>query len=298
LSHAARQVGKGDFSVRVAVPEEDQLGLLASSFNEMTRDLEHLREQEKQSAVLERDIALGQEVQHHLYPRTTPVLSAAKVSGITRPARIVSGDLYDFLSFSDHEVGLLCADVSGKGVSAALMMAHLQALAHGRLLPLDETSARPAPDAFVTALNRDLRGRFGNNRYATMFYGEFDSHSTVLRYINAGHCPPILISETGEATKLSEGDVPVGLFPEIRYQELRVTLSRGSALVVYTDGVTDALNSQGEDFGEGRLMTFCSSFPKGANAEMICTLLSSEVSKWSAGAEQFDDTTVLVLSVD
>jgi sigma-B regulation protein RsbU (phosphoserine phosphatase) len=107
-----------------------------------------------------------------------------------------------------------------------------------------------------------------------------------------------LISETGEATKLSEGDVPVGLFPEIRYQELRVTLSGGSALVVYTDGVTDALNSQGEDFGEGRLMTFCSSFPKGANAEMICTLLSSEVSKWSAGAEQFDDTTVLVLSVD
>jgi sigma-B regulation protein RsbU (phosphoserine phosphatase) len=298
LSHAAQQVGKGDFSVRVAVPEEDQLGLLASSFNEMTRDLEHLREQEKQSAVLERDIALGHEVQQHLYPRATPVLSAANVSGVTRPARIVSGDLYDFLSFSDHEVGLLCADVSGKGVSAALMMAHLQALAHGRLLPLDETSARPAPDAFVTALNRDLRGRFGNNRYATMFYGEFDSHSTVLRYINAGHCPPILISETGEATKLSEGDVPVGLFPEIRYQELRVTLSGGSALVVYTDGVTDALNSQGEDFGEGRLMAFCNSFPKGANAEMICTLLSSEVFKWSAGAEQFDDTTVLVLSVD
>jgi serine phosphatase RsbU (regulator of sigma subunit) len=298
LSHAAQQVGKGDFSVRIAVPEQDQLGLLASSFNDMTRDLENLREQEKQSAVLERDIVLGHEVQQYLYPRVAPILSAANVSGITRPARIVSGDLYDFLSFSDHEVGLLCADVSGKGVSAALMMAHLQALAHGRLLPGEEIKVRSLPDTFVTALNRDLRGRFGNNRYATLFYGEFDSHSKVLRYINAGHCPPILISEAGQATKLPEGDVPVGLFPEIRYHELRVTLAEGCALVVYTDGVTDALNSQGEEFGDGRLIAFCSSLPKGAKAEAICTLLSSEVNQWSAGVEQFDDTTVLVLSVD
>jgi serine phosphatase RsbU (regulator of sigma subunit) len=298
LSHAAQQVGKGDFSVRVAVPEQDQLGMLASSFNEMTRDLATLREHEKQSAVLERDVALGHEVQQHLYPRVAPRLSAANVSGLTRPARIVSGDLYDYLSFGHCEVGLLCADVSGKGVSAALMMAHLQALAHGRLLPLDETNPRPTPAAFVTALNRDLRGRFGNNRYATMFYGEFDSSSKVLRYINAGHCPPVLISETGEATKLLQGDVPVGLFPDVRYQELRVTLPSGYSLIVYTDGVTDALDSHGEEFGEERLMSCCTSLPKGASAEAICTLLSSEVSKWSAGVEQFDDTTVLVLSVD
>jgi serine phosphatase RsbU (regulator of sigma subunit) len=298
LSHAALEVGKGDFSVRVAVPEQDQLGMLASSFNDMTRDLENLRQQEKQSAVLERDIALGHEVQQYLYPRVTPDLSAAHVSGVTTPARMVSGDLYDFLSFSKSEVGLLCADVSGKGVSAALMMAHLQALAHGRLIPLDENNMRPAPDTFVTALNRELRGRFGNNRYATMFYGEFDSQSKVLRYINAAHPPPILISEAGEATKLTAGDLPVGLFPEIRYQELQVTLSKGFALVVYTDGVTDALNSRGEEFGEERLMSCCTSLPKGANAETICTLVSKAVVEWAAGVEQFDDTTILVLSVE
>lgn len=298
LSHAALEVGKGDFSVRVAVPEQDQLGLLASSFNDMTRDLEILRQQEKQNAVLERDIALGHEVQQYLYPRVTPELSAANVSGVTTPARMVSGDLYDFLSFSKTEVGLLCADVSGKGVSAALMMAHLQALAHGRLIPLDENNTRPAPDTFVTALNRELRGRFGNNRYATMFYGEFDSQSKVLRYINAAHCPPILISEAREATKLTAGDLPVGLFPEIRYQELRVTLSKGCALVVYTDGLTDALNSRGEAFGEERLMSFCTSLPKEATAEAICALLSGAVVAWAAGVEQFDDTTILVLSVE
>jgi serine phosphatase RsbU (regulator of sigma subunit) len=298
LSQAALQVGKGDFSIRLAVPEQDQLGMLASSFNDMTRDLENLRQREKQSAVLERDIALAHEVQQFLYPRVTPILSAANVWGVTTPARMVSGDLYDFLSFSESEVGLLCADISGKGVSAAVMMAHLQALAHGRLLPLDGNNTRPAPGAFVTALNRDLRGRFGNNRYATMFYGEFDTQRKILRYINAGHCPPILISEAGKATKLSAGDLPVGLFPEIRYQELQVTLSKGCALVVYTDGVTDALNSLGEEFGETRLLSCCNSLPQGANAEAICVLLSRRVVEWAAGVEQFDDTTILVLSVE
>jgi serine phosphatase RsbU (regulator of sigma subunit) len=296
LSHAAIRVGKGDFSARVPVPEQDQLGMLAESFNEMTRDLETLREQEKQTVVLERDIALAREVQQSLYPRTAAVL-AADVCGITRPARVVSGDLYDFLPFSDREVGLLCADVSGKGVSAALMMAHLQALAHGRLLAMGQNSTRPAPDGFVTALNRDLRGRFGDSRYATMFYGEFDSQNNVLRYINAGHCPPVLVSGPGEATKLSGGDLPVGLFPEITYQERRVLMPKGSAIVVYTDGVTDALNTQGEEFGEEKLMNFCRSLPEGVCAEQICRLLSDEIAEWSAGVEPFDDTTILVLAV-
>jgi len=215
LSHAAHRIGKGDFSVRVAVPEQDQLGILAASFNAMTQDLESLREQERERAALERDIALAHEAQQYLYPRAAPVLSTASVWGVTTPARIVSGDLYDFLSFSNTEVGLLCADVSGKGMSAALMMANLQAVAHGRLL--GGTNGRPAPDAFVTALNRDIRGRFGDNRYATMFYGEFDSHSGVLRYVSAGHCSPIFISEAGGATILPGGDLPVGLFAEAEY---------------------------------------------------------------------------------
>ena len=180
-------------------------------------------------------------------------------------------------------------------MSAALMMANLQAVAHGRLL--GGTNGRPAPDAFVTALNRDIRGRFGDNRYATMFYGEFDSHSGVLRYVSAGHCAPIFISEAGEATILPGGDLPVGLFADAAYQERRVTVSRGCAIVVYTDGVTDALNSHGEAFGEERIRSCLTSLPKGANAEAICVQLAGRVNEWAAGVEQFDDTTILVLSV-
>jgi serine phosphatase RsbU (regulator of sigma subunit) len=100
----------------------------------MTRDLEVLREKERRNAVLERDIALAHEVQEYLYPRTLPDLSGVSVWGVTNAARVLSGDLYDFLSFRDGNVGLLCADVSGKGPSAALMMSHLQAMAHDRLL--------------------------------------------------------------------------------------------------------------------------------------------------------------------
>ena len=298
LSHAAHQIGMGDFSVRVPVTQEDQLGSLVASFNEMTADLESLREQEGNRIALERDMTLAREVQQYLYPRSAPALSGASVSGLTIPARIVSGDLYDFFSFSNNEVGLLCADVSGKGMSAALMMAHLQAVAHGRMLTLDQPGARPTPPAFAAMLNRDLCGRFGDNRYITMFYGEYDAASGLLRYINAGHCRPIFISEVGEVTVVPNGDLPVGLFTEITYQELQLTVSRGCAIIVYSDGLIDALNSSGEEFGEERLVDHCKSLPKGATAQEICASLSQCAAEWSAAVEQFDDTTILVLRVE
>jgi sigma-B regulation protein RsbU (phosphoserine phosphatase) len=297
LSHAALQVGQSDFSVTIPVAEQDQLGLLVMSFNSMTADLRELCEQGEQRIILERDITLAREAQQYLYPRFAPLLSGAQVWGMTTPARIVSGDLYDFFPFCDDAVGLLCADVSGKGMSAALMMAHLQAVAHGRML-VDQPSARPSPSAFTAMLNRDLCGRFGDNRYATMFYGEYDSRTRSLRYINAGHCPPILIAATGEVNVLRDGNLPIGLFPEMAYQELRITLPRGCAIVVYSDGLIDALNLKGEEFGEERLVSCCRLFPKGVTAESICTSLSQHVSEWSAGAEQFDDTTILVLAVN
>jgi len=298
LSRAALHVGQGDFSVTIPVAEEDQLGLLVTSFNSMTAHLKELREQEKQRIILERDISLAREAQQFLYPRDSPLLAGAKVCGMTAPARIVSGDLYDFFPFSDSVVGLLCADVSGKGMSAALMMAHLQAVAHGRMLSLEQSSARPSPSAFAAMLNRDFCGRFGDNRYATMFYGEYDSSTRSLRYINAGHCPPILISATGEVTVLRNGDLPIGLFPDMAYREVRSPLSKGCSVVVYSDGLIDALNLEGEEFGEERLVSCCWQLRKETSAESICKSLLQRVSEWSAGAERFDDTTILVLAVN
>jgi sigma-B regulation protein RsbU (phosphoserine phosphatase) len=220
------------------------------------------------------------------------------VWGVTEPARIVSGDLYDFMPFTDSRVGLICADVSGKGTSAALIMANLQAVAHGRLLGFDNADLRPAPDTFVAALNQDFSGRFGDNRYATLFYGEFDSRTQILRYVNAGHTAPIFISAKGEVTKLSGGDLPVGMFPDATFQERRVKLPAGSSIVIYTDGVSDALNSEGEEFGEERIMRCLASLPRPIDAEGICQHLAGEVADWGDGVLRSDDTTILVLSVD
>jgi len=298
LSKATLKVGKGDFTARVMVTEDDQLGKLAASFNEMTIDLGKLREQERQHAILERDIVLAQEVQQHLYPRSEPQLPGASVWGITTPARIVSGDLYDFFMFGDGVIGILCADVSGKGMSAALMMAHLQAVAHNRLLGLAPTMNRPSPASFVDMLNRDLRGLFGEGRYATMFYGEFDSNTRALRYVNAGHCPPMLVSRERGARQLLEGDLPVGLLPGVNFEEQQITLPSGSILLVHTDGVTEASNSSDEEFGAGRLAGFCESLPSNTNARLLCEHLLQRLADWSSGAEQSDDITAVALSLD
>jgi len=298
LSGAAHRIGMGDFSIRIPVTGKDQLGSLVVSFNAMASHLESLREQERYRAALEHDMTLAREVQQCLYPRDVPTLFGASVWGMTRPARIVSGDLYDFFSFSNNQVGLLCADVSGKGMSAALMMAHLQAVAHGRMLTLDQPTAKRSPSAFAAMLNRDLCGRFGDNRYATMFYAEYDCGSGLLRYINAGHCRPIFVSEAREVTTLPNGDLPIGLFIESAYREFPLEVSSGCAIVVYSDGLVDALNAKGEEFGEERLVDRCKTLPRGAAAQEICAHLSQSIADWSGAVEQFDDTTILVLRVD
>jgi serine phosphatase RsbU (regulator of sigma subunit) len=298
LSTAAHQVGEGDLSVQVAVQGRDQLGQLAGKFNSMVRDLHTLREQEKQAAKLEWDLSLARQVQEHLYPRKEIFVPGVTVWGANTPARAVSGDLYEFFSFNQNELGLLCADVSGKGAAAALMMAHLQALVHGRLLNQDEWTKRMEPGKFVAALNGDFCGRFGEDRYCTMFYGEFDFRSQRLRYINAGHCPAILITRAGEVKQLEGGNLPVGILPETTYEAREVTLEEGSAVVVYTDGVTDALNAAGEPFGEQRLLHCCEEVPKGATSKDIGTSILQRVADWACNVEQFDDTTILVLAID
>jgi serine phosphatase RsbU (regulator of sigma subunit) len=297
LSHAARKVGKGDFSVRVDVAGRDQLSLLASSFNDMTRDLHILRQQEQQAALLAWDVTLAREVQEHLFPEAAESFPGISVSGLNHPARIVSGDLHGIFRYSDCEVGLLCADLSGKGVSAALMMAHLQGLIHGRLILANERDVRPSPREFVDALNQDLLGRFGEGRYATLFYGEYDSRTQVMRFVNAGHCRPIVVCPSADPEIISSGNVPIGLLPDAVFQETVVNLTPGSSMVVYTDGVTDAVNANGQPFGETRLLECCDDSHRRGDASVITRCILDSVVEWSNGVDRFDDVTLLAISV-
>ncbi len=275
LSHGARQIAGGNFAWRTR-ERSGQLGDLVQSFNQMSVSLERLRQEEA-------ELQVAHTVQNYLFPRIMPALPGVTVSGETTAARMIGGDLYDFFSLGENEIGILCADVSGKGIPAALMMANLQALARARF------SAAP-PAEFVKLLNKQLAGRFGDNRYATLFWGEYNTHTAVLTYVNAGHPAPILIHPGGEIERLDADGFPVGMFAGARYSAKSTNLLPGSRLVIFTDGLTDAQNAAAEEFGEDRLIELCR---RATDANGFI----QAVAEWSAGTEQFDDTTVIVVDV-
>ncbi len=170
LGGAARQIARGNFAWRTPVRGKDQLGDLSRSFNEMVIALERLHREEAAALRIESELQVARSVQEYLFPRVPPVARGVTVSGRTLAARAVGGDLYDFFDQGKGRIGILCADVSGKGFPAALMMANLQAVARANL---SDRSGRvaPHPGAFVETLNQELTGRFGDNRYATLFWG-------------------------------------------------------------------------------------------------------------------------------
>ncbi|MCU1259804.1 MAG: hypothetical protein JWO80_2689 [Bryobacterales bacterium] len=296
LSGAARQIAGGNFSWRTPVRSKGQIGDLVCNFNEMAIALERLQKEEAAKLRLESELEVARTVQEYLYPRMVPVLRGVTVAGRTVAARMIGGDLYDFFDLGLERIGLLCADVSGKGIPAALMMANLQAVARAHLGDrVDSPAAKPA--GFVEILNQQLAGRFGDNRYATLFWAKYDAYSAVLTYVNAGHPSPILIRSTGEVERLNSDGFPVGMFSNARYVAGELQMRPGSRLVIFTDGLTDARNSAEEEFGDERLIDCCRTIAVGIGAEGVAGGVMRAVTEWAVGTEQFDDMTVVVIEV-
>ena len=294
LSSAAHQIASGNFAWRTPVRSQGQLGDLSCNFNEMAIALEQLRKDEAARLRLESELEIARSVQQYLYPHVAPVLHEATVSGRTMAARTIGGDLYDFFDLGLERIGILCADVSGKGIPAALMMANLQAVARSHFGDKIDGPAAP-PAHFVEILNQQLAGRFGDNRYASLFWAEYDAHTGVLSYVNAGHPSPILRYSTGEIERLISAGVPIGMFANTRYTASTLHMPPGSRLVIFTDGLTDAENAAEEEFGDERLIECCSTIEAGMDAEGVADRLMQTVAEWSGGRERFDDTTVVVL---
>ena len=296
LSRAAHQIAGGNFAWRTPVRSQDQLGDLSCNFNEMAIALEQLQKDEAARLRLESELQIAQSVQQYLYPHVAPILRGATVSGRTLAARTIGGDLYDFFDLGPERIGILCADVSGKGIPAALMMANLQAVARAHFGDSIDGPAAP-PAHFVEKLNQQLAGRFGDNRYASLFWAEYDGQTGILTYVNAGHPSPILRYSTGEIERLNSVGVPVGMFAKTRYTAKTLEMRPGSRLVIFSDGLTDAENAAEEDFGDERLVEYCSTIAVGMDAKGTADRLMQAVAEWSGGRERFDDTTVVVLHV-
>jgi sigma-B regulation protein RsbU (phosphoserine phosphatase) len=296
LSRAARQIAGGNFAWRTPVRKKDQLGNLSCNFNEMAIALERLKKEEAAALRIESELQVARSVQGYLYPRVVPVLHGATVAGRTLPARTVGGDLYDFLNLGRERIGILCADVSGKGIPAALMMANLQATARAHFSERGDAAGTP-PGRLVEILNHELTGRFGDNRYATLFWAAYNATTSVLTYVNAGNPSPILIGRGGEIERLDSDSFPIGMFANARYAARELPMRPGSRLVIFSDGLTDAQNTAEEEFGDERLIASCRTIAPGIEAEGVAERLMQTVADWSAGAEQFDDTTVVVVDV-
>jgi serine phosphatase RsbU (regulator of sigma subunit) len=296
LSSAARKIASGNFAWRIPVRSKDQLGDLICNFNEMAIALEQLQKEEAARLALESELQVARNVQEYLYPRVAPILPGATVSGRTLAARVIGGDLYDFFDLGWERIGILCADVSGKGIPAALMMANLQAIARAHLSDGIENPAQP-PGHFVEILNQQLAGRFGDNRYAALFWGEYNAQTGELTYVNAGQPSPVLIRSTGAMERLDSDGFPVGMFANTRYAARELKMLPGDRLVIFSDGLTDAQNAEEEEFGDDRLIDCCKSIPAGIDANGVVDGVMQVVAEFSIGTEQFDDTTMVVLDV-
>lgn len=245
---------------------------------------------------LQYELDLARRVQQSLFPATLPELAGVTLAAVNHPARIVSGDLYDVIKIDPERIALLCADVSGKGVAAALLASEVYAYVRATLRAacvFADASLGPLPVQVVTLLNAEAARRNESGRYSTLFFAELDSGDRSLRYVNAGQNPPLLFTPDDRVTELAVGGPPVGLFDDAVYDAGMVTVPDGSTVLIYTDGVVEARNPEDEEFGLARLIDI-----PGRGHRDVAALLAAimqAVRTWSGDREQGDDITLLAI---
>jgi sigma-B regulation protein RsbU (phosphoserine phosphatase) len=314
LDKATKHVDRGDFSHRIPVNSADQLAQLSLSFNSMTESIEKLIQEQKEKQRLEGELAIAQEVQAQLFPRQVTELESLEVHGFCRPARTVSGDYYDFLTASSHKLILAVGDISGKGISAALLMATIHSAVRaysveslpqmrepvavgavsgaGRVMAAWPEGIEVSPGALLGLLNHQLYESTPPEKYATLFLGIYDARSRHLTYSNGGHLPPILIGRDGAVRRLEAGGTVVGLFDNMVYDEGAVEMHPGEIFVAYSDGITEPENDFGE-FGEERLIDLVRENRR-LPLVQISQTVTSAVDDWIGENEQPDDITLVL----
>jgi phosphoserine phosphatase RsbU/P len=313
LYSATEHVNRGDLTHRIQVRIRDQMATLEQSFNSMTESLAKLIAEQKEKQRLESELAIAYEVQDLLFPHKFTGLTSLEVYGVCRPARSVSGDYYDFIPLGNDRLVLAVGDISGKGISAALLMATVHALVRAYSLEPDMvltpvalgvgafsngdprmyyrgdgiTQSQLAPGMLMTTLNYQLFRSTPPEKYATMFLGCYDATVRELKYCNAGHLPPIMLRGNGGVSRLE-----TGLFDGATYDESTIAMQPGDIFVAFSDGVTEPENESGE-FGEERLIELIQEH-RHRPLSRIGDIISSSVADWIGGAEQPDDVTVVL----
>ena len=297
LHEGTRTVQAGDFSHRIPLRTTDQLSELAGSFNNMTERIEYLILEVKEKERLENELEIARDVQSQLFPKEPPRLKTLELWGGCQPARTVSGDYYDFVALGSDRAALAIGDISGKGISAALLMAHIQSALRSQLMHLNNHGGNGretggvSPSSILTILNDHLFASSAPEKYATFFLGVYTDGGQLI-YTNAGHLAPMIVRR-GQVIRLPGDGFPIGLFPGIQYEQHTFTLEPGDLLVGFTDGVTEAPNREGVEFGDQRLIELLIRDIE-KPLDRIAGEIRDSVAAWTSDLERHDDTTLVL----
>ncbi len=290
LAAGARAIARGRLDTHVPVRSRDEFGELARAFNQMARDLAERQQLLVEQERLRRELELCRQIQNEMLPREPLRMGLTEVRGVSIPAREVGGDFFNYFLVPEGRLALVVGDVSGKGVSAALLMANIQATLRARL-PLERDLA-----ALADAIDRDVDRSTPRGVFVTLFAGVIEPDGSTLRYVNAGHNPQFVLRRSGEIERLSGTGLPIGLFAGHGYTERTVPLGDGDHLLFYTDGIVEAENERGEDFGIERLEALLA----GGSADGVDELLvrvERAVREFRGAAEPIDDATLMAVRV-
>ena len=237
---------------------------------------------------LQAQLEIARQVQPELLPATDPQLEGFDISAYNFPTEEVSGDYYDWVRIYEDQIGIVIADVSGKGVPAALLMAFLRASLRAA------THIGYSPHISMSKVNYLLWESIERNQFVTAFYGVLDATNRTLAYSNAGHNPPILMDADGNARFEERGGVPLGVFRDSRYYEYYETIKPGQIMVLYTDGVTEATNAAGDEYGPDRLVEAVR-HARDLPAREIIDFLHRDLMEWTEGLGTHDDVTFFIV---
>ncbi|MBD3414085.1 MAG: SpoIIE family protein phosphatase [Candidatus Aminicenantes bacterium] len=293
LYKGTQRIARGDLDTQIKIPNEDELGDLAHSFNTMTRAVQKGRQEAVLRAHLEGELKTARKIQERLLPHEMPQFPGFEIAGTSIPSKQVGGDYFDFLDLGKGRLGIAIADVSGKGIPAALLMANLQASFHSQSMESQKVGE------VATRINNMIVKSTDSNMFVTFFYGLLDRNQSTFTSTNAGHNPPVLLKANKTIQRLEQGGLVLGFLPDQKYKQQTTTLNPGDILVFFTDGITEARTPETKMdeeklFGEDRLIQVIRDHASLSAREIQAAILQA-VSSHTKNKPQDDDITLIVI---
>jgi len=269
---------------------EDDLRLLTLLSNLAAIKIENAKlvEQGIEKEKMEKELSLASQIQRDFLPKENPKSKSFEIAGVNVPCYQVGGDYYDFIDIDPKRIGITIADVSGKGVSASLLMASLRAALQSEV-HLDYDIEK-----MMKKLNNFIHRSSSSNKFITFFFSELNKKTSELKYINAGHNPPLIIDPKGNVRRLESSGFCLGMFPNVDYKMEKLNLGVGDTVLLFTDGITESRNKNNEEFEEQRMIQLLKKHSK-IGAQDLIEKINQELDEFTVGTEQMDDQTIVVI---